>query len=103
MEIESKQQIFARRKEIEKQLLEMLEEVKSGFGLDEIKDIIYNEKDKNDLVKILKIFDRGQNIDELNKMLAIINDAWNYFPHKCLNGLCPMEKILEYRQKHKNP
>jgi len=33
--------------------------------------------------------------------LQVINNAWNYFPHKCLDGLCPMEKILESQNKVK--
>ncbi len=40
MEIRSKEQILQRRKEIEKELLEMLEETKSEFGLDDIKAAI---------------------------------------------------------------
>ena len=43
MEIETKQQISERRREIEKELLEMLKEAKSDFGLDDIKEIVYNE------------------------------------------------------------
>ena len=39
MEIESKQQIFTRRKEIEKELLEMFKETKSDFGLDDINPV----------------------------------------------------------------
>ena len=42
MEIENKEQILQRRKEIEKELLEMLKETKSDFGLDEIKEISTN-------------------------------------------------------------
>jgi len=42
MEIENKSQILQRRREIEKELLDMLKETKSDFGLDDIKEIIYN-------------------------------------------------------------
>lgn len=62
---------------------------------------ITNEKNQNDLVEIVEVFNKGQNIDELNQILGAVNDAWNYFPHKCLNGLCPMEKILEYQSRNK--
>ena len=31
-------------------------------------------------------------------VLEIVNEAWNYFPHKILNGLSPAEKVLEYQQ-----
>lgn len=101
MEIESKQQILERRKDIEKELLELLKETKSDFGLENIKEIIYNEDGQDDLTKVIAMFDRGQGLSEMNEILEVINDAWNYFPHKCLDGLYPMEKILEHNLKNK--
>lgn len=94
--IPSKEEILKRRKEIERELSQMLKEIKSPFTVEHIKDIIYQEEDRDDLMKVVAIFDRGGDLAELNNILEIVNDAWNYFPHKCLGGLCPMEKILEY-------
>jgi len=93
------EEILKKRKEIEKEISQMLKEINSLFNLGHIKDIIYHEEDSDDLMKIVSIFDRGGGAEELNKILEIVNDAWNYFPHKSLNGLCPMEKILEYQEK----
>ncbi len=42
MEIKSKQQILQRRKEIEQELVDWLQETGSEFGLEDIKEIIYN-------------------------------------------------------------
>lgn len=50
MEIESKQQILERRKEIEQELVEMLKETGSDFTLDHIRDSIYNEEDSDDII-----------------------------------------------------
>jgi len=77
----------------------MLKEINSPFNVENNKDIIYHGEDSDDLMKIVSMFDRGGGAEELNKILEIVNDAWNYFPHKSLNGLCPMEKILEYQEK----
>jgi len=93
------EEILEKRKEIEKKLSQMLKGVNSPFGIEHVKDIIYHEKDSDDLMKIVSIFDRGGDAEELNQILEIINDAWNYFPHKSLDGLCPMEKILEHQKK----
>jgi hypothetical protein len=101
MEIENKRQILERRKEIEKELLDMLKETKSDFGLDDIKEIIYNEDGQDDLTDVVAMFDIGQGLTELENILEIINDAWNYFPHKILNGLSPAEKLLEFRKKER--
>lgn len=99
MEFETKQQILARRKKIEKELLDMLKEAKSDFGLDYIKEIIYNEDGQDSLTDIIAMFDTGQGAAELQNVLELVNDAWNYFPHKVIGSLSPAEKLLEYREK----
>lgn len=67
--------------------------------LDDIKDVIYNEEDQDDLMKAVSMFDTGKIPDELENILELTNDAWNYFPHKTLKGLSPAEKVLEYQNK----
>jgi hypothetical protein len=99
MEIESKEEILARRKEIERELTNMLKETKSDFGLDNIKEIIYNEDGQDSLTDIIAMFDTGYEASKLQNVLDLVNDAWNYFPHKILNGLSPAEKLLEYQNK----
>ena len=100
MEIENKSQILQRRREIEKELLELLKETKSDLGLDNIKEIIYNEDGQDNLTDITAMFDTGQGATELQSVLELVNDAWNYFPHKVIGGLSPAEKLLEYHQQH---
>ena len=94
----SKKEILETRKEIEKEFSHMLKEIKSPFTIEHIKDIIYHEKDQDDLMKVFAIFDRGGDISEAENILEITNDAWNYFTHKCLGGISPMEKLLECKQ-----
>ncbi len=101
MQIESKQQILERRKEVEKELLEMLKQTKSDFGLDDIKEIIYNEDGQDSLTDVIAMFDTGQGAAELQNVLELVNDAWNYFPHKIIGGLSPAEKLLEYQNRTK--
>ena len=99
MEILNKQQILERRKEIEKEINEMLKETESDFGLKDVKDAIYNEEDNDDMMKIVAMFDRGGDASELDNILELVTDAWNYFPHKALGGLSPAERSLEYQDK----
>ncbi len=91
----TKESIAKRRKEIERAILNLLEKFESDFTLEEIKQVIYNEKNDNEFSKIISIFDKGQDSEKLKEILQLLNDAWNYFPHKCLGGLCPTEKMLE--------
>ena len=101
MEIESKQEILERRKEIEQDIIDLLSRAESDFTLDNVKEVIYNEEDQDDLTKAISMFDTGKIPEELENILELTNDAWNYFPHKILKGLSPAEKILEYQNKNK--
>ncbi len=101
MEIESKQQILERRKEIEQELVDMLKETESDFTLNHVQDVIFHEDDNDDMMKVVAMFDRGGDASELSNVLELVTDAWNYFPHKTLGGISPAEKLLEYQNKKK--
>ena len=101
MEIESKQQILERRKEIEQELVDMLKETESDFTLDHVRDAIFHEEDNDDMMKVVAMFDRGGDASELSNVLELVTDAWNYFPHKVLSGISPAEKLLEHQSKNK--
>lgn len=92
MKLPTRQQILKRRMEIEKELLELLKKTESDFGLDDIKEIIYNEDGQDSLTNVIAMFDNGLDVTELENVLELVNDAWNYFPHKLLDGLSPIEK-----------
>jgi len=99
MQTESKQQILERRKKIEQELVDMLKETESDFTLDHIRDVIFHEDDNDDMMKVVAMFDRGGDASEMNNVLELTNDAWNYFPHKVLGGISPAEMILKHQQK----
>lgn len=96
---ESKKEILARRKEIERELIDLLKETESDFSLRDVKDVIFHEEDTDDMMKVVAMFDRGGDASELSNVLELVSDAWNYFPHKVLGGISPAEKILEYQNK----
>lgn len=95
---ESMEEILRRRKEIELDLANMLKEIGSEFTLAHIADAIYNEEGNDDPMKIIAMLDRGGGMAELENILELVTDAWNYFPHKALGGISPAEKILHYRE-----
>ncbi|HEY4475697.1 MAG TPA: hypothetical protein VJB92_03180, partial [Candidatus Paceibacterota bacterium] len=53
------------------------------------------------LTDVIAMFDTGQGAAELQNVLELVNDAWNYFPHKVIGGLSPAEKLLEYKEQQK--
>ncbi len=62
-----------------------------------VKDAIFNEEETDDMMKVVAMFDRDGDASELSNILELVSDAWNYFPHKLLNGFSPAEKSLEYQ------
>ena len=93
MEKLTKQQIIEERREIEKYIVALLKKVKSDFTFEDVKDAIYNETEQGDMTRIIAMFDTGK-MDELNNILDVVTDAWNYFPHKALGGKSPKEMLL---------
>lgn len=89
--------ILEKREEIEKELSVLIKKTKSDTSLEEIRDIIYDETDFGDLNDIIRMFDAGAPY-ELQNVIELLNDAWNYFPHRVLNGLCPAEVISQSKQ-----
>jgi hypothetical protein len=96
MKTETKEQIILHRTEIEQELADLLRETGSDFALADIKQIIYDEEGQDDLNRVIMMFDTGQGAVELNNIMEVLIDAWNYFPHKVLDGLSPAEKSLRH-------
>lgn len=100
MEIENIENILARRKEIEGELVDMLKETESDFTLESVRDAVFREEDNDDMMKVVAMFDRGGDASELSNVLELVTDAWNYFPHKALGGISPAEVLLKHKDKN---
>ncbi len=77
--------------------MDMLKETESNFTLGHLRDVIFHEEDKDDIMKAMAMFDRGGDASGLSNVLELVTDAWNYFPHKVLGGISPAEKLLEHQ------
>jgi hypothetical protein len=91
--------IFIKRKEIEHSIVALLSNNKDvdrediHFDVDDIKQRIYEEQGSDTMQDILALFDYTD-IHELQTIMAVITDAWNYFPHKVLDGKSPQEMYM---------
>jgi hypothetical protein len=99
MQIETQQEILDHQKEIERELVEMLKETESDFTLQHVKDAIFYEEETDNMMKVVAMFDRGGDASELDNILELVTDAWNYFPHKALNGKSPAEMAVEFQNR----
>lgn len=95
---------------VEKKLQNLLDKYKlpKKINITMVKDWIWNDEGERGLdavhrfqKKWLKYFARIKDMDELNNIMQIFTDAWNYFPHKSLKGKSP-EQMVEKSLK-KNP
>ncbi len=82
-------------KQIEQQIEELIKELhlESEISLEEVKDIIWNEKEGNKEFQLLiSIFVKKiPNLEKANEVAQIISEAWNTLPHRSLGGLSPVE------------
>lgn len=84
------------RKRIESQVREIINYYRVDTTFEEIKEIVFNEDGQEDFNKLIELFVskiNSGNLDEINEVLKFVNAVWNYFPHKSLRGLAPVEKI----------
>src|SRR3989344_3383728 len=91
---QTREEIMEYKIEVEADVNQLLEDTGSDFTLDDVKEIIYNEEETDDMQKVIAMFDDGDPAN-LSNAVEVSTDAWNYFPHKLLNGLSPAEIFLE--------
>jgi len=91
-------------KSVENKLQELINQNNLGgiLTVEMIKDLVWQEEDDKAfngfIQKTLGYFNDIKDIDELNRILQIFNGAWNYFPHKCLDGKSPMQVVGESKK-----
>lgn len=91
MDKQSLQEILEFRGELEKDIEDFLEEIESVFSLEDVQAMIFEEEETDDMTNILAMFDDGGGVADFGNALDLVIDAWNYFPHKTLNGRSPAE------------
>ena len=90
-------EIMSERMKIENKFKDLLRGKEKYFDFDDILEIIFNEEDSDDLMAIVQIFDNSD-ISKLSDVLELATDAWNYFPHRSLDGKSPAEMVEEHNE-----
>lgn len=91
--------LLMKRKEIEKEINNLLLRTKSNSTLDDVKQVIYEEGSNDDMQELIMMFDNGD-ISNLDNVIEVVSDAWNHFPHRILAGSCPHEELEKYKNNH---
>jgi hypothetical protein len=92
-------QLNARRAEIEAHLAALLKQSGSGASVEQFKKFIYDKGSVisfGDFVSLaFREFPTRRRDVDIDTRLAVLTDAWNYFPHKARGGKCPAELTAE--------
>ncbi len=94
MTAEQRQYIRTKRNEIRKKFSELLKKAGSQSQWNEIEGSIYFEHGTDVFGKIIEIFNVPPQSPGFDELVDLTMDAWNYFPHKSLDGLSPAEKRI---------
>jgi len=85
------------RNATEIRLDEELRRAKSFLNLEKVRALIFEfdaHASRTYITAMLTAFD--SNVDDVDQsLLQIFQDAWNYFPHRFLDGRCPAEVFDE--------
>lgn len=88
--------ILAKREELETKIADLLEAAQSDFCFHDVLEEIYREEGSEAIDAIIEMFEGDSAAEPLTNQLEevsdVVRDAWNYFPHASLGGLCPAEK-----------
>jgi hypothetical protein len=78
-------------------ILYLLVDFQSEATVDDIKRAIFEHdgiRDPNEcFADLVDLFRAGEG--DLDAVMPVIQDAWNYFPHRSLGGRCPAEVIVD--------
>ncbi len=93
-------QIRVHRARTEVRLSALLQRAKSGATLNDIKELIFYERPERKfgeyVADLIALIDPAKTGGDLDELLPILQDAWNYFPHLRLDGLCPAKLMLQH-------
>lgn len=87
------------QQQVEKELQELIYkyELENRLTVEKIKDLVWSEQGSPMQAahefqeKFINFFPAVDDLDKSNGIIQVAMDAWNYFPHKILNGQSPSE------------
>ncbi len=94
----TKKQIEDKRVELKKTFEEIAEKYHFSLSFDALLNEIYRENRVNVLDFWKSLAKKGLSEKFLSEKPEVMQDIWNYFPHKCLNGLSPIEAYIKMKK-----
>jgi hypothetical protein len=90
--------VTARRTLTESRLSQLLKEAGSTAHFYAISNLVFEYHPRSFetyLAQLFSLFNSLPNPIDTDILLPVMQDAWNYFPHRSLDGKCPIELFLK--------
>jgi len=84
---------------VKKRLQRMLDSLSlpTKITASDIEDIIWNESNSTDFNRLIGMLIENENdVKRVNQIMEMVQEAWNKFPHKILEGKSPEQLVEEY-------
>ena len=94
----TKKQIKNRRKQLKQLFEENAEKYHFSLSFDDLISEIYQENRVNVLDFWKSLTKKGLSEKFIFKEIGILQDIWNYFPHRDLNDLSPIEAFMKMKK-----
>ena len=95
----TKREMEEKRGNLKVAYAKIAERFNAAFLFDDLINEIYNEERVNVLDFWKELEKRGLKYEILIEDVELFQDIWNYFPHKCLNNLSPIEVFTKFKEK----
>lgn len=97
--IPTKKELEEKRKGLKEKYTDIAKKFNMTFSFDDLIEEIYKEERVNVLDFWKDLEKKGLKQKMLMEDVQLFQDMWNYFPHKCLNNLSPIEVFSKYSKK----
>jgi hypothetical protein len=83
---------------LEVRLVERLKDADRGGTIEEVRSLIFNAWTDDLQMYLARMLEwLNTNVDDVDSATVIlISDTWNYFPHRELEGRCPVESFNQH-------
>lgn len=97
--IPTAEELKKKRKSLKKEYSKIAKKYDSTLLVDKLVEEIYKEDRVNVLDFWKGLEKKGLKFEMLIENTELFQDIWNYFPHKCLDGLSPIELFTKLNKK----
>lgn len=97
--IPTKKELKEKRKNLKEEYNKTPKKFGTTLSFSDLIRAIYQENRVNVLDFWKSLEKRGLPVELMKENVNLLTDIWNYFPHKCLNDLSPLEVFAKFKEK----